>query len=499
MASGEVSEVEESHETSRKSPVPHSRPEATLSDLPENEVSELINSTDFARPPRQYTDSTTSTIETSYGLNSNRSSITPQLGQPLNIPLSSSVQAVKAAIQRESKVFEALRSELSTIPSPHQRQSPRMPVDDDFKNTAEIQQSLSWKIGLYGQNSSVDTVKNIIIVLHDYGGDDSSIKPIIKKHFADPQTAVLCLGGTYRLRTTVGQGAGLCWTDEPNGISYHQAVSLIVNKVIGTVIIEKCNFPPSRIAFIGHGQGGSLALAIAAVLETTRLGGVITIDGPPPEYIIPPTSPRIPTPILMIGGKLGALTPQVEQRVKGLFLHVDVNLRHNVSMLPLSQLLASNGELDEIKTAKDFLAHSLRQEEWETQAVLTLGKLVKVYWCRLRLTFYLDGGGIRGYGSLLILKELMRRIGMEEKRLDSQVESSFHPGGYKPRAAVDTGDGHSRTSGQGPDIVSTVTTNQEGQSILDEGDLYLPCHYFNYICGTSTGGLVFHDCKFDVC
>jgi predicted esterase len=405
MASGELSDIAEAQrETLGKSQIPHSRPEPlqiiaesshhperifsrspTLSSLPENGVSSLasgqINSTDFARSGRQYTDSTTSTSENSFGRNSNRSSIAPQLSQPLSLHFNSSEQLLqaKAAIQRESAVFEALRSELRAIPSPHQNRSPQMPVDDDLKDIRELREGLSWKIGLYGQDASKDTVNNIIVVLHDYGGDHSSVKPMVKKHFADPQTALICLGGIHRLRPTSGQVGGLYWTDEPNGNSYHRAVRLILEQVIGKVLIEKCNFPPSNIALLGHGQGGSVSLAIAAVWETTRLGGVITIDGPLPEYMIPSTTPRIPTPVLMVGGRLGALTPQAEQKAKDLFLHVDVDLRPGVDMLSIAQLEASNGDFDEIKTAKDFLAHSLRQEEWETQTVLTFGKSVKVY------------------------------------------------------------------------------------------------------------------------
>jgi hypothetical protein len=103
-----------------------------------------------------------------------------------------------------------------------------------------------------------------------------------------------------------------------------------------------------------------------------------------------------------------------------------------------------------------------------------------------------DGGGIRGYGSLLILKELMRRIGLEERRVDSRVESSFYPGVYKPRAAVAASDGRpGTTNSHTQDIVGTPTTDAEGEIILEESDLYLPCHYFNYIGGTSTGGSAF--------
>lgn len=260
-----------------------------------------------------------------------------------------------------------------------------MPVDGDLRDINELREGLSWRIGLYGQDVSTDTVNNIIVVLHDYGGDHSSVKPMVKKHFADPQTALLCLGGIHRLRPTSGQVGGLYWTDEQNGNSYHRAVRLILEHVIGKILVEKCNFPPSNIALLGHGQGGSVALAIAAVCETTRLGGVVTIDGPLPEYIIPSTTPRIPTPVLMIGGRLGALTPQAEQRARDLFLHVDVDLRAGVEVLPNAELLASKGDSDEIRTAKDFLAHSLRQEEWETQTVLTFGKSLKVYHCLLLL------------------------------------------------------------------------------------------------------------------
>ena len=64
-------------------------------------------------------------------------------------------------------------------------------------------------------------------------------------------------------------------------------------------------------------------------------------------------------------------------------------------------------------------------------------------WDKLVLT--LDGGGIRGYSSLLILEALMKRVAHYEKELNDQV--------------VD---------------VHTL----------------LPCHYFDYMWGTSTGGLI---------
>jgi hypothetical protein len=87
----------------------------------------------------------------------------------------------------------------------------------------------------------------------------------------------------------------------------------------------------------------------------------------------------------------------------------------------------------------------------------------------------------------------MRRIGLEEKRLDSRVESSFYPGIYKPTVAIAASEGRPGTASSHPqEVVATITTDSEGNNILDESDLYLPCHYFNYIGGTSTGGSAFH-------
>jgi hypothetical protein len=88
----------------------------------------------------------------------------------------------------------------------------------------------------------------------------------------------------------------------------------------------------------------------------------------------------------------------------------------------------------------------------------------------------------------------MRRIGLEERRVDSRVESSFYPGVYKPRASTGIAASDERpgtANSHTQEIVGTPTTNAEGESILEESDLYLPCHYFNYIGGTSTGGSAF--------
>ena len=73
----------------------------------------------------------------------------------------------------------------------------------------------------------------------------------------------------------------------------------------------------------------------------------------------------------------------------------------------------------------------------------------------------------------------MNKIGEEEKRLNSQVQSSFEPGDYKPVSKKTSGGSHGSEEDK---IVATST--QE----LPNSSLFLPCHYFTYAAGTSTGG-----------
>ncbi|KAK5168911.1 uncharacterized protein LTR77_006220 [Saxophila tyrrhenica] len=79
----------------------------------------------------------------------------------------------------------------------------------------------------------------------------------------------------------------------------------------------------------------------------------------------------------------------------------------------------------------------------------------------------LDGGGIRGYSSLLILKALMHEVWEWEVRLAEEEDDGEEGRVGRAQAAMDTGGNESPKRKTSP-----------------------PVHYFDFMYGTSTGGLI---------
>ncbi|KAI4172507.1 MAG: hypothetical protein LQ343_003501 [Gyalolechia ehrenbergii] len=86
-------------------------------------------------------------------------------------------------------------------------------------------------------------------------------------------------------------------------------------------------------------------------------------------------------------------------------------------------------------------------------------------WAR-KYILSLDGGGVRGYSSLLLLERLMEQITNFEKEMNPQADSSaFSP-------------------------LTDLTSLYSDPMMKELQNTYRPCHYFDYIGGSSTGGLI---------
>ena len=96
-----------------------------------------------------------------------------------------------------------------------------------------------------------------------------------------------------------------------------------------------------------------------------------------------------------------------------------------------------------------------------------------------------DGGGIRSYWSLLALQKLMEFVATaEEEKHDENgnVLHSFHPELWPDRVLQIP----STAVKELRDIKNA--RHKEGKlRAMHRARRFLPCHYFDYICGSSTG------------
>lgn len=77
------------------------------------------------------------------------------------------------------------------------------------------------------------------------------------------------------------------------------------------------------------------------------------------------------------------------------------------------------------------------------------------------LDIFTDGGGVRVISSVLILKEIFLAVMVQELAIDSKATSSYSP---------------------------LANPDDSKQPMEEDLSKYLPCHYFDYIAGTSSGG-----------
>lgn len=101
--------------------------------------------------------------------------------------------------------------------------------------------------------------------------------------------------------------------DSPLGKATTLVASIVVN------LQARYGFTPAQIHLFGSGQGGSLALCTAldtSLQDKPSLGGVLSIGGPLPISSSVTVAPKNRTPVMLLGGRSGALSRDEQSPVK---------------------------------------------------------------------------------------------------------------------------------------------------------------------------------------
>lgn len=238
----------------------------------------------------------------------------------------------------------------------------RTPVRDDFPR------ALSMTIV-----SPVKPVENCIILMHNLANNEASLESHAQMlQSKKPESAFILLRG---LQPIEPGNSGYHWADANGTVDegFIRTSRVILEDIVQDGLMAKCSFHPRDIVVLGHGQGGMAALAATASWNCIEFGGVVSFGGPMPGYVQLPFNVKAKTPALIYGGARGDITPTAIQQIQENFSFTDHHIPPSGhDTVPLSD--------KEIAPLLEFFAHRLGREEWNRQAVISLGKNLLCLW-----------------------------------------------------------------------------------------------------------------------
>ena len=317
------------------------QPTQTYSNLSDGEYTwrgsgEIANEGDQAERARQ-----TLTVDTSAGLTRHTSSGTP------------------SPSSRLTRIIEESRKLRAQIPAPV-AYPPRRPRLGDFPPYTDYKLL---------EHTIDEPLKHCIVLLHDQGANEDSLEDLarrLKRSF--PECLYLFLRGSEGVP---GGNNGYTWTfrDEEEDAGFFKAVRRLLEDIILKGLVGSCNFEPRDIMLIGHGQGGSIGLAAAALWNAVEFGGVASIgDSSSAQSHWPAIDPAsaIKTPILHMQASSASDSIAFMRRSFPWLELVD--RRQSDDIVP------SGEDRGELGSLQDFCLHRFRREQWEKQAAISFGK-----------------------------------------------------------------------------------------------------------------------------
>lgn len=133
-----------------------------------------------------------------------------------------------------------------------------------------------------------------------------------------------------------------------------QTSTNLLREHVLAILLSKCHYPARNLLFLGFGQGGMAALALAAATTTPdseMMGGIISVGGSlPAAFFSAAAAAKNRTPVLVCGGSRSSrVTRQAVHALKKSFGEVeyvkwekadDGMPRNRDEMLPLMRFFA---------------------------------------------------------------------------------------------------------------------------------------------------------------
>lgn len=165
---------------------------------------------------------------------------------------------------------------------------------------------------------------NVLVFLPGLG-DTSTNFSAFARALNLPDTLTITLQPPYPLPFPFGPGSQ--WSDDvqvdtSTGTFDPDSPLEKASALVAGILVDlrsKHGFAPAQIHLFGSGQGGSLALSAvldSALQDKPSLGGIVSVGGPLP------ISPRVTaasknrTPVMLLGGRRGALSKDEQSPVK---------------------------------------------------------------------------------------------------------------------------------------------------------------------------------------
>jgi hypothetical protein len=255
---------------------------------------------------------------------------------------------------------------------------PRVPTEEDF---APLSSTLPHTLHFPDPPESTTT---FLILFHGLGDHDVPYAGFAKNLNLPGVLGISVRGTSVLPAALMGTDVpGYHWGDDltvdPNtgdiadDSGFEKARKLVMEKLIQELLIEKCGWEMRDIMFFGFGQGGSLALGLAASLDTTarvtdvtegenttapgnkKFKGVVSLGGPLPQPMVSTVTNRRKSRTSVLVCQL--LEEDDIDAVKQEFDDVKVvQWKRRQMSMPIDR--------DEVLPLMEFFADKLRPEEF---------------------------------------------------------------------------------------------------------------------------------------